>query len=156
MPENTQTNYSEVIRTATQSITNGECTCVVLTQDNQTLHRSGIGVKPLIQLYENEPDTLTNACVVDKIIGKAAAMLLTLAGVSHIHALTMSKSAIAFLQSVGVSASYDNLVDTIHNRTNTGTCPLESCVLELTDTAQAYTAIKDTIAILMSQAQATS
>jgi len=43
------------------------------------------GITPLISFYENEPEVLKNAFVIDKVVGKAAAVIITLAGVEKVY-----------------------------------------------------------------------
>ncbi len=53
----------------------------------------------------------------DKIVGKASAMLIVRMGFPRLHAEVMSHLASAFLQSHGLSFTYDVLVDRIACRT---------------------------------------
>jgi len=133
-------------------IKNGEHTCIVM-QDGEITHKtSGIGVKPIKELYENQPEVLKNAQVADKVIGKAAAMLLHLAGVTFIYGNIMSARAVDYLEKHNIAYQHGTLVDAIINRAGDDTCPLEKAVLNIEDKDEAYEAIKATIAVLMAKA----
>ncbi|MCL2353788.1 MAG: DUF1893 domain-containing protein [Defluviitaleaceae bacterium] len=133
-------------------IKSGEHTCIVM-QDGVITHKtSGIGVKPIKELYENQPEALKNAQVADKVIGKAAAMLLHLAGAAFIYGNIMSARAVDYLEKHNIPHQYGMLVDAIINRAGDDTCPLEKAVLNIEDKDEAYEAIKATIAALMAKA----
>ena len=57
----------------------------------------GTGVQPLLRAWETDPELLRGAVVVDKIVGKAAAMLAVLGGCAGVYGLTMSDAAAAYL-----------------------------------------------------------
>ena len=140
---------NDIFNTAKDRIKNGICTCVVIKDCEIIKEANGIGVKPILQLLENEPETLKNAHVCDKIIGKAASMLLILGGVEYVHGEIMSVSGHDFLLKHNIPHSYGNLVNNISNRKNDDICPLEKAVININNVHDGYMAIKDAIAILM-------
>jgi niacin transporter len=121
-------------------IAHGKATCVVIKNGSVVNVESGRGVKPIISMYEQ--GLLQDAVVVDKIIGKAAAMILVLGGVKACYGLTMSQGAVTYLKARGVSAEYDTLTEHIINRKGDGICPMEQTVAELDDPVQALEALK--------------
>lgn len=127
----------------------GEASCVVLRDGEIVKTAVGNGVKPILGLLENEPEALKDAVVADKVIGKAAAMLLTLAGAQYVHGEIMSESGRRFLESRGIGRSYGTSVEAIINRTGDDLCPLEKTVLDIEEPEEALPALKATIAILM-------
>lgn len=102
------------------------------------------GVKPLMQWLEDGTD-LRGWCAADKVVGKAAAYLYVLLGVRAVHALVISRSALAVLEEHKIAVSYDTCVDAIRNRTNTGFCPMEQAVMEISHPAQAPDRIRQTL-----------
>ncbi|MCL2839532.1 MAG: DUF1893 domain-containing protein [Defluviitaleaceae bacterium] len=132
-------------------IKSGEYTCVVMHNGEVTYKTSGIGIKPIMHLFENERETLKDAQVADKVIGKAAAMMLTLAGVKYVYGEIMSVSGRDFLSSRGIPTGYGQCVDAISNRKKDGICPLEQSVLAVDSPEEAYPILKATIAQLMHQ-----
>ena len=127
-------------------IKNEKATCVVIKNDKILNIETGRGVKPVIALYEQ--GILSGASVVDKIIGKAAAMVLVLGGVKSCYGLTMSQAAVDYLKSHGVAVEYDTLTEHIINRKGDGICPMEQTVAEIDDPAEALVALKNKIAEL--------
>lgn len=106
------------------------------------------GIAPIMERLASNPRYFQDCIVVDRIIGKAAAMLYHRSGVSHIHARLMSESAKAYLQNHQVVFSYDKLCPYIINRTKSGMCPMEECVKELDDANMAYEALKEKLFFL--------
>ena len=137
------------IDAALERIAAGEADCYILRPGCEPLPGHGRGVRPLLQLLENSPETLHGAVLADKIIGKAAAMIAVLGGVAAIHTLTASESALAFLETAGIPAAARRTVPYIVNRTGDGMCPLEQTVREVEDPAAALPLLKATIARLM-------
>lgn len=139
-------NY-EIVETpplvqAKRLIQKREATCVVL--QNEVIVRTdvGTGISPLLRLYDEEPEVLKNAVVVDKIIGKAAAMILVLAGVRMVYGEVMSAAGLAYLQQHQVQTAYGRCVEVIYNRASTGICPIESLVLSIDDAAAGVQSIR--------------
>ena len=75
-------------------------------------------------------------------------MLYVLLGVSRVHAFIISKKALEVLAGNHVDVTYDILVDRIHNRTNTGFCPMEEAVWEIEDLQEGLQAVRDKVAQL--------
>lgn len=81
------------------------------------------------------------AIVVDKVIGKATAMLLILSGVEFIYAYVLSQKAMEILEQYHVPFEYRKLVDYIENRDQTGMCPMEATVYDINDLNEAFEAL---------------
>lgn len=129
--------------------------CVVEKEGN-TYTSVQFGIKPLMQFLRENRRFFEGAVVADKVIGKAAALLLIDGGVSEVFGAVMSESAAAFLSAYNVPFGYCELVPMIENRTHTGMCPMEETVLQLSDPSEAFSALEKTIARLMRKnAQAT-
>ncbi|WMJ22576.1 DUF1893 domain-containing protein [Paludicola sp. MB14-C6] len=123
--------------------------CVVIKDD--LVHcANGIGVKPIMQWLREDEAFFANAYVADKVIGKAAALLLVMAKAKSVYGKVMSESAIAILEKYHIRYEYDTKVSFIANRTNTGMCPLEQSVVAIDAPNEAYIAIQNKIAELMS------
>jgi hypothetical protein len=96
------------------------------------------GIAPILKILDETPDFLKGAYVADKVIGKAAALLLQYAGVERLYAKTLSKLAVQVLDDSYMTYEYDQLVPNIINRTGDGMCPMEQKVLEISDPTEAY------------------
>lgn len=83
-------------------------------------------VHDIVSLLKEEKDSLKDAIVADKIIGKVAATLLTLAGVKEIYANTISSYAIPVLEENNIKYECKNKVEYIINNDKTGMCPMEN------------------------------
>ena len=134
---------------AVKLISNEGTSCVVL-QNGVIVHTAdGRGVSPLLRLYENNPALFKGAVVVDRIIGKAAAMILVLGGVSGVYGDTMSRSAENYLKARGIETGFNRCVDVISNREKNGICPIERSVLDTDDPQKGLEQIKETVKVLM-------
>jgi len=139
------------INEARERIKTGKAACVLMHGGVIVGEASGMGVKPILQFLENEPDLLKGADAADKVIGKAAAILLVLGGVQYVYGEIMSEAGRDFLKSHGVACSCGRLVARITSRDGTGMCPLEMSVADIDDPQAGYKAIKETIAVLMAK-----
>ena len=136
----------QAVASALQLLRDGQAACVVLRDSEIIRAETGRGVAPMIRLYED--GALQGAYVVDKIVGKAAAMLMTLGGVSGCYALTVSRAALDWFVGHGIPVEYEVCAEYIVNRAGDGICPMEQTVKELTDATEALAALKQKIADL--------
>lgn len=152
MSVNTQ-QPSEVQAQAVAEIESGRCSCVVVQGGQIVWQGEGRGVAPIKRLYESEDGKklLKGAFLADKLLGKAAAMLLVLGGVAAAYGLTVSEAAYEYLQVHGVPCGCGRLVPYVKNREGSGLCPLEQAVLMIDDPKAGYAAIVGTIARLMAE-----
>ena len=115
-------------------------TCV-LCRGDQFLTSRERGVKPLLSWLEQGAG-FDGFSAADKVVGKAAAFLYVLLGVQKVYAPVMSRPARDVLETHGILAKYDTLSDAIRNRTNTGFCPMETAVWDISDPGKALAAIQ--------------
>lgn len=105
---------------------------IIFQSDQKWLH-------PLFSLelfLNSHPVNLSHAVIHDKVVGKAAAMLIVRLGIGQIHGKLMSKLACQFLSQRGVTHTYDELVDRID-------CSTETILFEVDDTDVAYTILSE-------------
>jgi uncharacterized membrane protein len=131
------TEESAMLEKALKIIKDGEdgnpVSCVVV-KDNKIIHTAyGRGVSPLLGVFTNESGKLKNAFVIDKIIGKAAAMILVSGGVQKVYGIVMSESEREYLEKHGVATGYTDCVDMIFNREGTDMCVIEKSVIDIDD-----------------------
>ena len=69
---------------------------------------------------------LKDAIIADKVIGKVAASILTIAGVKEIYADVISKYAIPVLEENNIKYEYKILTEYVINNSKTGMCPMEN------------------------------
>jgi nucleoside-diphosphate-sugar epimerase len=124
---------------------NTEKTCYILKNNEIIFSSEQKGVKPLMDYYMSygsSPEPLT---VVDRIIGKSAAMLAVLIGANHIITPIISQIALDFLSEYNIKVEYSKVVPYIINRTKDGQCPIERSVLKINDIHKGYEKINDTL-----------
>ena len=97
---------------------------------------SGRGVSDLYALSGE-------ASVADKVVGKAAAALMIVAGVSELHADVISRPALDLLAGSGVKVGYAEEVPHVINRSGTGWCPLETRCRDLRTPEECVAQIRD-------------
>lgn len=95
-------------------------------------------VKDIVSILRENKDALKGAIVADKVIGKVAGSLLTVAGVKEIYANTISKFAIPVLEKNKIEYEYKNKVEYIINNDKTGMCPMESKFKDEIDLIKIY------------------
>lgn len=95
-------------------------------------------IKDIKEILQNDKQALQGATIADKVIGKVASSILTVAGVKEIYADVMSKYAIPVLEENGVRYEYKNLVKYVQNNDKTGMCPMESKYREEIDIDKIY------------------
>ena len=138
MEYTTQSHIPDVENARNILLTQGY-TCVICQKD--TVYTTNLrGVKPLVQWLESGTK-LHGFSAADKVVGKATAFLYCLLQVKEVFAQVMSKSAMAILQSHGITASCDTPVEHIINRKGDGICPFEATVMDITDPEAARVAI---------------
>jgi len=89
---------------------------------------------PLFSLedfLDNHPINMSQVLIHDKVIGKAAAMLITRFGPGRVHGVVMSKLAMAFFEQVGIPYTFDQAVKRIQ-------CKTETILHDIDDIEQAY------------------
>ncbi len=125
---------------AIETLNSGEYTCVLCKGD--TVYTSTKrGVKPLVELIDGA-ENLNGFSAADKIVGKAAAFLYVLLGVKEVYADVMSEGAVNVFTKYKIDYRYNISVKNIINRTNTGNCPMEITVENISSPEEALTAIK--------------
>lgn len=102
----------------------------VITSDNR-------GIAPMINYLQEEKD-LKGYSAADRVVGKAVAMLLIKAGIKEIFAQTLSRKALAILNTHNIVVYYNELTDFIINRDKTGMCPMEKAVENINNIEQGY------------------
>ena len=99
---------------------------VVLYKNDNCKEYYSSGIKDISAILKENKEALKNTTIADKVIGKVAASILTLAGVKEIYADTISEIAIPVLESNNIKYTYKNKVEYIQNRDKTGMCPMEN------------------------------
>ena len=116
-------------------------TCVI-KQGESYYQFTERGIRPFMSLLENETDLTGTSCA-DKVVGKAAALLMQKAGIATLYAGIISEPATKVLTDAGIEYEYGTLVPRIQNRKGDGLCPMESAVMDISDADEAYAVLRE-------------
>lgn len=132
------------LKRAADILSNSSNTCVIIKGDKiytSTEH----GIKPLMNFIQ-KGDDLSGFCAADRIVGKAAAMLYAILGIEEVFAQVLSKTGAKALEQNKINYCYKEMVKSIRNRADTGLCPMEEAVGDVSSPFEAYEALKQKIA----------
>ena len=131
---------------AIELIKSKKATCVTVNNNQIINAASPKGISYLLDLYDK--GALEGVFIADTIIGKAAAMVLTLGGAKGCYGYTVSKSAAEWLKLHNIPLKYATVVPFIVNRKGNGMCPMEEAVKEINDPYEAIETLKNKVAEL--------
>ena len=114
---------------------------LVLVHGDEIYKNQARGVRPLLDLFDTGRD-FSAFCAADRVVGRGAAFLYLLLGVKELYAGVISGAALEILENAGTRVTFSSLVPRILNRTGDGFCPIESCVMDISDAQTALSAIK--------------
>ena len=83
-------------------------------------------INDIKDILREDKSALKDAIIADKVIGKVAGSILTVAGVKEIYADVISQYAIPVLQENNVKYEYKTLTEYVINNSKTGMCPMEN------------------------------
>jgi hypothetical protein len=135
-----------VLEFAKQKIKDGGANFIIIKQNEIVCQKSDSGIGGALSVLEGG-GLFSDSFVVDKIVGKAAAVVFVLGGVAGVYGLMMSGAAKAFLEHNNVACDCERLISLIQNKAG-APCPIEQSVLEIDDPTAALNAIKATLAAL--------
>ena len=144
----TETNLTSknTLEKLKKTLENGGYTCV-LSDGEQTVTSTKRGISPLIGLIESGKSFVGFAAA-DKVVGRAAALLYALMGVTALYAGVISAGALEVCNSNGIYVEYGKSVQYIINRNGDGVCPMEQATAQISDPLAAIEAIKQRLAQL--------
>jgi len=99
------------------------------------------GIRPHLEAIETHGEALRGTLMVDKIVGRAAALLILYSGAAEAQAHVLSRPGRQVLDMYGLPTSYVELVDHIKMKDGSIYCPFERMVQGVTDPDEAYAAI---------------
>jgi hypothetical protein len=120
-----------------------QCALAVFRDGEVVKTAKGSGVTPLLDLFDASPETLRGAAVADKVIGKAAAMILVQAGAAAVYGSVMSEAGREYLTARGIPVACRALALRILNRQGDGLCPIEQSVADEEDPAAGVGRIRE-------------
>lgn len=117
-------------------------TIVIYKSDASVIVSDDRGVAPLMKLLKENKEQLRDSMIADKVIGKAAALLMVYAGVKEVFTPTISVPAVEVFEKHNVKIAYDKVVERIINRTGDGLCPMETLCLNVENPEEAFDLIR--------------
>jgi hypothetical protein len=100
------------------------------------------GLSGLILAIDTLGLNLHNSSVADKVVGKAAALLLAYSHISEVYAEVISKDGLETLDEYGIRVEYASLIPRILNRRGEDICPFEKLSQNLSSPEEAYKILK--------------
>lgn len=117
---------------------NDNHTIVIYKNDASVFVSDDRGVVPLMKLLQEDKSQLIDSIVVDKVIGKAAALLMVFAGVKEVFTPTISSPAVEVFKNHDIKITFDSEVDRIINRKGDDLCPMETLCLDIDNPEEAF------------------
>ena len=133
---------SQVVSTAIDKICAEQAGLVVLQGSRIVFQSQNPGIRDALWLHDEQPELLRGAIIVDRIIGRAAAILFAHGGAAAVYGRVMSREAMLELQAKGVQTRTNTLTERIINRAGSDICPMEKAILGITDPEEAITRLR--------------
>lgn len=120
---------------------------LLLVKEDQILFQSRrSGLAPLIEaIEEQDKERLVGSYVFDKIVGKAAALLISYFKGTWVYTITLSQAAKAVLEGFNVTYEAENIVEKISAAGTTSQCPFEKAVANIEEPKTAYKLLRQKI-----------
>ena len=113
---------------------------LMILKDGETVFTSSEeGMRPLFEAINRlGVQKLEDSLVVDKIVGKAAALLISYFKAKEVHCTVMSVRAGEVLKRHKIKYYPERVIPEILNRVGTGICPFEKKVLDVDEPEKGY------------------
>lgn len=113
---------------------------LLIIKDDKRLYESKKGgMAPILEAINLLGlQTLAGTTVIDKIVGKAAALLISYFKAKVVYTRLLSRSAIEVLEKHGIRYTSEMVVENIRKKDDTDICPFEKMVLEIEDPREGY------------------
>lgn len=118
-------------------------TIVIYKNDASVFFSNDRGVVPLMKLLKENKSQLKDSIIADKVIGKAAALLMVYARAKEVYTPIISEPAVKVFERYNIKISYDKIVERIINRKGDGLCPMETLCLGIENPDEAYISISN-------------
>lgn len=100
---------------------------LIVIKNSEVVFKSGEhGIRALFDLLKNSPGILRGSMVLDKRVGRAAALLLVKGGVEELVTIKLSKSAKEVLDANFIKHKEKDIVENILGKDNKKICRLEN------------------------------
>ncbi len=147
-----ETNRSQHLKSETLMSTDLDLAKQLLIQKNLSLvitkrgkvifETEASGVRGLLEAIRKFGKETAGASAADRVVGRAAALLLTYSGVVSVFAITISESGVDVLKKHKIIFAFEGQVPRILNQRRIDVCPFEKIVAEVSDPKVAYEKLK--------------
>jgi len=114
---------------------------MVYEADEVIFRSASKGVRPHLEAIDALGTRLRGTTMADKLIGRAAALLILYGGAAEVHAGAINPGGRRLLEEAGVRLSYVEEIEHIKTIDGRIYCPFEAMVQGIQDPAKAYPAI---------------
>jgi len=119
-----------------------ELNLIIIKNGEPIFKSSRKGMAPLLEAIENLGlPKLSDTIVVDKLVGKAAALIICFLKAREVQTKILSMTAREILEKHEIKYSSDGIIPKILNRSGTDLCPFEKAVSDTQDPVEGYTQV---------------
>jgi len=127
---------------ATQRLGQKNLSLVIVKNGRVLFEKEAHGIRGLLEAVKQLRDNMAGSSVADRIIGRAAALLLVYSGVVAVFAVTASDGGIEVLKNNHVFHEFGRRVPGILDSKRVDVCPFEKLVAGFSDPKEAYEELK--------------
>lgn len=114
---------------------------MIYKADKLVFESQSKGIRPYLEAINSVKEGLNGTTVVDKIVGRAAALLIVYIEAEKVFASVLSRPGKEVLDQHGINVVFSNLVDQIKLKDGRIFCPFERMVQGISDPRIAYVEI---------------
>ena len=120
---------------------------LMILKDGVTIFSgAGDGIIPLMEAVEALGlEQLNGSVVVDRVVGKAAALVIGYFKAAYVYTKVLSKRGASVLDNCGIGCVTEEVVEEIMNRDGTDMCPFEKAVLNIDDLLEGFDILNKTV-----------
>ena len=127
-----------------KELLNSKGASLVIVKEGKPLFESGKkGIYGLLQAIEELKTEMNGSSAADKVVGRAAALLLAYSHVNEVYAPTLSVEGRKVLEENNIKVEHLDLVLKILDRTGKNICPFEKFSYNIKSPDQAYVQLKE-------------
>ena len=115
---------------------------VIVKRGTPLFESHSSGISGLLQAIDSLGNILSGASVGDRVVGRAAALLLTCSRTKEVYASTLSNEGLKVLKENGIPVEHDKLVPRILDKKGKNICPFERFSLTIKTPNEAYQKLK--------------
>ena len=134
--------YSLVGKQMLEMLNQQSLSLLVFNDGRLTTHDNR-GIQDLLRLISEEPERLQGAVVADKLVGKAAAVIMAAGGVKEVHTNLISTPARRLLEQNGIRVAAKEEVPQILNRDRSAMCPIDAQIVDIESVDECVKLLKE-------------